>query len=245
MKLKLLSLVALTTAMGAGIAGCPYVQGQPVCLIGHGYYTVKYTLKPGQTVTGPCANKKGEFLGVAKYNRPSAPNDQTIALKPKGLVEIFPVSERQPGQADAAIITTGKLASGDPDQEHFCVAEQFSPLSYGGLGYQFSNVRFYVTPQIPGTQFTAELAYTEGGCIANYNVMGVFPVVSCKDADGNPDNSLCSQVDHEWSGLALNPDFPTKCEQFEPDTDPDPDEDNSLSLCVLDSTTLPALKPKP
>jgi hypothetical protein len=239
MKLKLLSLVALTTAMGAGIAGCPYVQGQPVCLIGHGYYTVKYTLKPGQSVTGPCADKKGEFLGVAKYNRPNAPNDQTIALKPKALTEIF--ADSQPGQADTAIIATGKLQGGDPDQEHFCVAPQFSPLSYGGIGYQFSNVKFYVTPQIPGTQFTADLAYSEGaGCTANYSVVGVFPVVSCKDSDGNPDNTLCAQVDHEWSGLALNPDFPTKCENLIADADPD----NRLTLCVLDSATIPVLKAK-
>jgi hypothetical protein len=242
MKLRILSLAVVATAMGVGIAGCPYVQGQPVCLVGHGYYTVEYKLKAGETATGLCAQKKGEFVGIEKYNRPSTPNDQTIAIKSETLSDLSEFAE--PGKPDLAIISQGKLAGGDPDASHFCVAQTFNAVmdAANGIGYQWSNVKFYVTPQIPGTQFVGELAYTEGGCTANYNVMGVYPVVSCKvlDEDGAPvldmdgnyvtDESLCAQADHEISGLALNPDFPVRC-------------NTDIGLCVLDSTSVPALKP--
>jgi hypothetical protein len=258
MKLRIISLAIVATTMGAGIAGCPYVQGQPVCVVGHGYYTVQYKLKPGETATGPCAQKKGEFVGVEKFNLPpciagtradgttcdsKVPDVQIIAIKTETLSDLSEFAE--PGKPDLAIISQGNLTSGDPDASHFCVAPTFNNVmdTANGIGYLWNNAKFYVTPQIPGTQFTADLAYTEGGCTANYNVVGVFPVVGCKmfDENGDPiknpttgqyvvDPSLCSQVDQEISGLALNPDFPVTCNA-------------DLGLCVLASDTIPALKP--
>jgi hypothetical protein len=257
MKLRIISLAVVATAMGVGIAGCPYVQGQPVCLVGHGYYTVQYKQKPGDPATGLCSKKKGEFVGVEKFNAPpcidgkrsdgtvcdpKVPDEQTIALKSETLSDLSEFAE--PGKPDLAIISQGKLAGGEPDANHFCAASTFNPVmdTVNGIGYQWSNVKFYVTPQIPGTQFTAELAYTEDGCTANYNVVGVYPVVGCKtfDENGDPitdpatgqyvvDPSLCAQADQEISGLALNPDFPVTCNA-------------DLGLCVLASDSVPALK---
>jgi len=237
MKLRMLVMAIVATVMGVGVAGCPYVQGQPVCLVGHGYYAVKYTKKAGETATGACADKKGEFVGIEKYNRPSTPNDQTIAIKSETLTDSRPF--RSEGRTDADIISMGKLTGGDPDANHFCTAPKFDMLGDGtpgvvmdadtGIGYDWSNLKFYVTPQIPGTQFSAELAYTEAGCTAHYDVLGVFPVVYCGDADDMPDDKLCAQVDTAISGLALNPDFAVKC-------------DTDTLLCVLSGTTIPALK---
>jgi hypothetical protein len=259
MKLRMLSLAIVATAMGVCIAGCPFIQGQPPCLIGHGEYTVKYTLKSGEPTTGLCAQKKGEYVGIEKFNAPpcidgkradgticdsKAPDTQGIAIKSQTLADLSVFSN--PGQPDLAIISQGQLAGGDPDKDHFCVAQTFSPVmdTGNGIGYQWSNAKFYVTPQIPGTQFVADLAYTEGGCTSNYNVVGVYPVVDCKTWDpdtGDPivdpvtgkyvvDPSLCAQADQQISFLALNPDFPVKCS-------------DDIGLCVLDKDTIPALNP--
>ena len=90
----------------------------------------------------------------------------------------------------------------------------------------FSNVQFYTSPQIPGTQFTGDLAYTEGGCTANYSVLAVFPAISCDDGSGKPDVSLCCGSGDYG---AINPDFPIKC-------------DAASRLCVLDAPSgLPAI----
>ncbi len=69
-----------------------------------------------------------------------------------------------------------------------------APLS---LAYEWSNLRIYNTPEIPGTQFTADLRYTENGCTAEYTVKGIWPVVSCarRSPDGKkqkvPDETKC------------------------------------------------------
>jgi hypothetical protein len=50
------------------------------------------------------------------------------------------------------------------------------------VGYAFSNVRVYYTPAAIGTQFAADLTYTQGDCEAKYRVTAVYPMVSCAAA---------------------------------------------------------------
>ena len=90
--------------------------------------------------------------------------------------------------------------------------------------YEWSNVRVYDTAAATGTQFTADLAYTQDGCTAQYHVFAVYPAVSCDAGDGTPNEALCSSEANPDAGMAtgsgISPDVPITC---------DPD----LLLCVL------------
>lgn len=225
MKVRMFGTSLVVTAVLAWAAACG--QPPPGCLVGRGGYAARYTLKPDQSVDGPCAQKKGEVLGVQKYGPPGAPSNQTIAIKTGTLVGL--TDQPSGGQAQVAIISEGQLTSGIPDTGHWCTASRFNTAQdvQGGTdtAYAWSNVRFYVTPEIPGTQFVADLDYTEGGCTASYSVAAVFPAISCDDGTGTPDPSRCSGAGDNGT---LDPDFPVAC---------DPD----VLLCVL-SGPVPALK---
>jgi hypothetical protein len=93
-----------------------------------------------------------------------------------------------------------------PDKAGLCkvddlkVAEDFQaedfPIADGGVAHfddlpvamDWSSMNVIMNDKVPGTAFTAKLKYTEGGCTANYDVLGFWPIVSCQayDAEGNP-----------------------------------------------------------
>jgi len=233
MKLRILSTLLIVTTMSAWVAACGTTQPPTQCITGHGAYAAKYTLKPNQP-TGACAENPGEAVGIQKYNqRYGQVTGQKIAIKTATLTGLSGPST--PGQAQTDIISIGELAGeGLPNAQGFCVANGFNtvhdqPEPAGGgtdIAYAWSNVQFYVSAQIPGTQFTADLAYTQGGCTANYSVVGVYPVLHCDDGAGNPDPLLCCGGPETG---AVNPDFPVRC-------------DPATLLCVLDAPNgLPAL----
>lgn len=75
------------------------------------------------------------------------------------------------------------------------------------LSYQWKAIKFLVTPDAQGTQFSADLTFTQDGCSAEYHVVGVYPAVPCFDEMGKPDQSVC---DSDENGI--NPSFPTVCD---------------------------------
>jgi hypothetical protein len=50
------------------------------------------------------------------------------------------------------------------------------------VAYEFSRVRIYYTPSAIGTQFEADLRYTQDDCVATYRVSALYPMVSCAAA---------------------------------------------------------------
>jgi hypothetical protein len=135
----------------------------------------------------------------------------------------------------------GSFTAGFPDDDTFCMAEDFerSQVSLPDIealpddmmtpdvdetqpaqaaidvAHQWSNARFVVSADAQGTQFEADLEYTQDGCTAKYHVVGVYPAVACEtDDECNDDNN------------GINPDFALRC-------------NTSLKLCVLDEE-LPA-----
>lgn len=115
------------------------------------------------------------------------------------------------------------------------------------IKYEWSNLKVYVTAAAQGTQFSADLTYTQDACSADFHVRGVWPLVGCikLDKEGNPanvdgqslldekgnptgpfvpDDSLCcpDALAGRATGSGINPDFPTKC-------------DPKLFYCVLDA----------
>lgn len=105
--------------------------------------------------------------------------------------------------------------------------------------YEWSDAKWLVSANYQGTQFEADLKFTEDGCTAEYHVVAVAPAIGCQSDD-----------DCTTAGVGINPDFAVKCDLgFEDqygnvDVADDPgtpeDETENWGLCVL-SKDLPSL----
>ncbi len=238
MKTKLWTSVV--AASGLALMACGAEQPSPSCMAGHGGWAAQYTAKPGQSLTGACAAKKGEVVGVqAYYGTGTSRLLEKLALKTATLTAL----EAAPnvGADDASpIISLGAFSAGRPDAEHFCsvpsfsTAEQHLPADGADpaidISYKWSNVKLYVTATSPGQQLSGELEYTDGTCTGRYDVTAIFPAVDCGVTDDNGDyvmngdvfavdESLCSHGNQ--FGRSLQPTYPVKC-------------DANIHLCVLD-----------
>lgn len=130
----------------------------------------------------------------------------------------------------------GEFDGSYPDDDSFCSVETFDASSVSlpaieeilddpmtmeedesmpaqpaiDVTYAWSNARFIVSANIQGTQFEADLDYTQDGCTAKYRVRGVYPVVYCETDDECNDDAN-----------GMNPDFASHC-------------NTDLGFCVLD-----------
>lgn len=217
-----LFVIAVAVAMQAG---CGVSQAPLTCVIGQGGWFARYSLKPNQTVTGACAQKVGEGLGIRKYFPAGQKPMVDIRTDTLGSMAL-----QTPGDADTSHSpnSSGALTAESPDSSNFCSianfskAEQNIPVNAGGPGdiaYEWSDARFLTQANVPGTQMIASLKYTEGGCTAQYKVVAMQPFKDCTkmdaqgsavlDAQGNPvgDDTLC-----RGASSGVNPDFAVKCE---------------------------------
>jgi hypothetical protein len=246
---------ALSIAVAAGVVtaflGCQSVQPKPPCLVGHGGYVVKYIPKPGQTLTGACAAKKGEVIGFQPYYNEAGTAQTKVGMKTTTLAnfQVSPNVGQDPASPLVSIATLTESPAGgvEPDAQDFCYAPtvtdaaQHIPADPGDPGagvpatpavdivYHWENAAFYVTAEAPGTQMRADLTYTEDGCTGRYEAWGVYPIVSCQVTDENGDPAVNAD-----GSPTLDP---TLCKavlpggslnaRFAVECDPD------LALCVL------------
>lgn len=97
---------------------------------------------------------------------------------------------------------------------------------------EFTNFNVINTAKIPGTVFTADVKYTEGGCVANYKALGFWPGIHCSAVAGDADPSLGDGPDADGHvlvtsgdcdptanpdagrvyGSGINPEFKPKCD---------------------------------
>ncbi|MET0402303.1 MAG: hypothetical protein ABW123_07855 [Cystobacter sp.] len=218
----------LLTACGAG-------QQEPQCVVARavfdgssGSFAATYSLKPGQDASLACAQLPAEPVGLQKYLNEAPGGKDSVGLRSArvgGLLkdkEVL-VDSSAPQQPNSV----GTLETEAPGPDHFCEVPVLSPTrlvtlasSKGGardLTYAWSGLRIYNTPSIPGTQFIADLRYTENGCSAEYTVRGIWPVVSCavSASDRRPDASKCdpsADPPRRLRGSGINPSFPVKCD---------------------------------
>jgi hypothetical protein len=97
-----------------------------------------------------------------------------------------------------------------PDEDESLMAQPAIDASW-----KWSNARWVVSADAQGTQFEADLEYTQDGCTASYHVVAVAPAVGCATDDECNDDSN-----------GINPSFALRC-------------NTDLGLCVLDGD-LPA-----
>ena len=133
------------------------------------------------------------------------------------------------GAQDAQITSQGSFNSEYPTEDDAaCMVPALTDASQEVSGvtrrYRWSNVKLYNSAAIPGTQWTATLEYSEGGCSATFKAVGVFPSISCR-VNGE---IVASECNRPRPGLSLDPAFPVRC-------------DTDSGLCVLDGEP-PAVK---
>ncbi|MDC0706956.1 hypothetical protein POL68_00570 [Stigmatella sp. ncwal1] len=192
-----------------------------------GSFAAAYALKDGQDPSRTCAQLTAEPVGLQKYYSEDPAALDTVAIRSARvgrLLEQFS-SRLGPGatQAPNSVGALGEV----PGADNFCSVPELSvarvevPEDSAGpaqsFAYEWSNLRIYNTPQIPGTQFVADLRYTENGCTAEYQVKGIWPVVNCgSGTPKTPNEALCDPYpDFEAGrlrGSGINPLFPVKCD---------------------------------
>ncbi|QSQ22539.1 hypothetical protein JY651_46780 [Pyxidicoccus parkwayensis] len=207
-----------------------------------GSFAATYTLKPGQNPDRTCAQLRPERVGLQKFfsEDPSAPD--TVAVRSARLGKLFLDFKSRPDPDPTHTpYSVGPFASSGPGPDNFCDVPTLTPtrldvpaapagLPDGGTlpdggppaqpaqsyAYEWSNLRIYNTSGIPGTQFTADLRYTENGCTAEYSAKGIWPVVACGLSDGGVNEAACDPyADYDAGrlrGSGINPIFPVKCD---------------------------------
>lgn len=176
--------------------------------------------------------------------------------------------------ADHHVYAMGTFVSSDPDDKDMCTGEfkvtEAATMEFPAIPeipstgdddpgqearpaatykFEWSNVKFYVTAAVPGTQFSGDLKYTVDDCSFDYQVVGMWPAVYCGGYDDNgdptyedPSDAACNPcaAKDAVAGSGISPDFATKC---------DPD----LFVCTLrnakdktsDATSIPQLLDTP
>ncbi|MFY1827596.1 hypothetical protein ACN47A_16870 [Myxococcus fulvus] len=215
------------------LAGCGVEDPEVQCVVARavtdgsiGSFATVYTLLPGQNPDLQCARLAPEAVGMQKYysQDPKAPD--TVALRSARMGKLLVDFKDRPDlDASHTPYSVGPLASEGPGADHFCDVPQLSTtrlevpatqtLPAQSFAYEWSNLRIYNTPGIPGTQFKADLRYTENGCTATYQAKGIWPVVGCATA-GKPDDVKCDPYPDfaagRLRGSGINPVFPVKCD---------------------------------
>jgi hypothetical protein len=233
MNLRLIGSSMGAVVLGSVLGACGASQQDPQCVVARavsdgstGSFATTYTLKAGQDPKLTCAQLKPEPVGLQKYfNRDSAAKD-TVAIRTARVgkaLESAVLDPDAPNQPNSV----GALATDTPGPDNFCDVPTLSPTRVEArasgpspalsLTYAWSNLRIYNTTDIPGTQFVADLRYTENGCSAEFSVKGIWPVVSC--GSGTPkkaNETLCDPYPDfnagRLRGSGINPLFPVKCD---------------------------------
>jgi len=187
MKKNLLAIIVAAAALSA----CnpePASVGCPIQLI---TWAAKYTLVDTSHSADPCgvltaSGVNGESWGFQRYNKPGDPAS-TFAVRPASI-------------GRTGIPATGPLPD-EPSNGQCAAPTLTAPATNAAatVTYAISNVKFLATAEAPGSQFGADLAYTAGGCTANYKVVGVWPAIACNASDpttGDPidqaDQTACA-----------------------------------------------------
>jgi len=241
------NLAALAVAALFG-STCSSEQPKIACQTAHGGFSVKYTLKSG---TGECSKLTGGVVRVHNYPRPPADtSSQDWARWEKPLIGILAdeitdlIAEyKATGQMEQKLYAGGEFMDDLPGVDGFCRVGTMTPNTMKlaaiadpdmtkakpavDVSYEWSTVRFFVSPSVIGTQFTADLKYTRDGCTATYSVIGLYPSVDCEKTmtvtvdgketeagTGMPNEDACFPCtdDAHVVGSGIVPDIDTTCD---------------------------------
>jgi len=241
----LASLAGLLVSCDTKEPGLQCTVGHAATYVGGGSFTATYFLKANQPKTAACAKLSGEVLGMESYHGITQTIDGPM---PDSNAVTLAIRTSTLGNVDAngcndgvnAVTSVGDYTP-EPTQS-VCFAPQLARAEQHAaatadcpavdIAYRWRNVKVIVRADVPGTEMSADLTYSDGSCTAEYKALGVWPAVSCvsgQDAAGNNvfDSGLCSPVPVPQVGRAygsgLNPSFPVVC-------------NTDIGNCVLSAT---------
>ncbi|MCP3139578.1 hypothetical protein [Pyxidicoccus xibeiensis] len=207
-----------------------------------GSFATTYTLKPGENPDRACARLAAEPVGLQKFFNQDPGATDSVAVRSARLGKLVDDHALRPDPDPShQTFSVGPFATEAPGPDNFCDVPTLTParlelpavpvglldggtLPDGGpparvaqsYAYEWSNLRIYNTPGTPGTQFVADLRYTENGCTAEYVARGIWPVVTCRGSNGQPNEAACDPyADFDAGrlrGSGINPVFPVKCD---------------------------------
>lgn len=235
MKLRLMGLSVGVAAGAVTVAGCGLERPEPACVVARassdgstGSFAATYTLKQGQNPDAQCARLGAEAVGLQKFYSQSANAPDTVGIRSTRMGQLASTFASRPDpDTSHTLYSVGPLATEAPGPDNFCTVPELTAaaldvpatatLPAQSFRYGWSNLRIYNTPGIPGTQFAADLSYSENGCTAEYTVKGIWPVVSCRNATTRQaDDKLCDPYanpeEGRLRGSGINPLFPVKCD---------------------------------
>jgi len=224
MNLRRIGLGTGAVVLASSLSGCgPALQQDPQCVVAKGTFATVYT--PKSTTT--CTPLTPEVVALEKYFSEDPAMKDTVALRVRRVGDMMLKSTAKPPtvvldpDAPNAPHSVGELTD-VPGPDNFCEVPTLGATQLVtrtpalSLTYAWSNLRIYNTPEIPGTQFTADLTYTENGCTAEYTVKGIWPLVNCGTSDKKPDDARCDPYPDaaagRFRGSGINPIFPVKCD---------------------------------
>lgn len=229
-------LLAALTSATVLLAACSVEAPPQDCTNNHSDYAAKYYLKEA---SGPECELAGELIHMEKY-RPDEGRPQLGLLPEQiGPYVTDILAEYETDSPEDAIcrvadpepvtvnvpemtrkLSAAELDAGYVDGGVFALPDggQLTLRADGGVAtdeaytvsYDFANVRFYATPEVPSTQFQADLTYTVDNCTATYNVVAIYPPHHCEtDEDCLPNRDLDAG---RIFGSGINPAFDTFCD---------------------------------
>jgi len=200
---------------------CAGGEPEVVCNVGRGTpFAIAYTLVSDapagcgtnvKATLSDFANNSDAVWGLEGYYSQTDANVMTVAVRP-GEYHGLPASD-DPDVPNA-------LGSWDTlhPANNLCTVGTFQAAHATGIdtgatatSYTITGMKVLNEPAHPGTQMTANLAYTDGACTANFTVVGTWPAVPCAtddDCDPCPNNPQSANV--YGSGIAA--DYPTTCQ---------------------------------
>jgi hypothetical protein len=222
--MKILRAFAWIVPLGSAalLSACDVEQPLPQCTVGRGEHAVRYYLTSG---SGACANKTAEVVGAQIFREPGSGIPPTLIFKPAPLA----ANEGKDPANSNSVTASGAFMTEYPGEDEICEAPSFTEArqvvaqangTTVDIRYQWSNVRVQGSAAIPGTQWSADLVYSEGECTATYRAVGMFPALKCERTVAGKverDPAICKQP---RPGLSIDPAFITIC-------------DPGTNLCVL------------
>jgi hypothetical protein len=249
--------LAMTSTLCSMFALSACEQPDPYCNIAHGQFWAKYTLVSGSgecaQLTGEPLDVQSYYAQRSATDTRPDFGAVTIAIQPMTISgAVWNAGELAAPDPDDVLYGIGRIGTERPGADGFCRADKLSVAQLRlpavpehpdpadicitapeapayDIKYAFSRVRIYYTPAAIGTQFEADLTYTQGDCVAEYTVSAVYPAVGCGNVPAvdagvmQEDEDAGADTDNQADSAAA--DGGMECpEPAAPGPDPEPDD---------------------